>query len=142
MNNETVVDRATWEEQRLKLLKSEKELTALRDKISRQRRLLPRVAMTKEYKLVSTTGVKTLSDLFGDHSQLIVNHFMFGNDWEEGCPSCSFWADGFEGAAVHLAARDAAFVAVSNAAIEKLERYRKRMGWTFELEVLSITIGT
>jgi len=132
MNDRTVVDQATWEEHRLELLKSEKELTALRDKISQQRRQLPKVAVTKKYKLVSPTGVKTLNELFGEKSQLIVNHFMFGNDWEEGCPSCSFWADGFEGCAVHLAARDAAFVVVSNAAIDKLEQYRKRMGWTFE----------
>ena len=131
MNSNKVVDRATWEAHRKELLQSEKELIQLRDKVSEQRRALPWVEMTEKYKFTDLAGVRTLSDLFADKSQLIINHFMFGKNWEEGCPSCSFWADGFEGAAVHLAARDATFVVVSSAQIEKLEQYRLRMGWTF-----------
>lgn len=132
MNKKKVVDRSTWEARRIELLQSEKELVRLRDEISEQRRELPWVELTKKYEFTDSSGIKTLIDLFADKSQLIVNHFMFSNNWEEGCPSCSFWADGFEGTAAHLAARDAAFVVVSSAEIEKLEQYRQRMGWTFK----------
>ncbi len=132
MISNKVVDRTAWEAQRVKLLQAEKELIQLRDKISEQRRALPWVEITKEYNFTDTTGVKSLIDLFADKRQLIVSHFMFSNNWEEGCPSCSFWADGYEGTAVHLAARDAAFVVVSSAEIEKLEQYRQRMGWSFD----------
>lgn len=76
--------------------------------------------------------MSTLKQLFGDKSQLIVQHFMMGENWEEGCPSCSFWADGFNGTTVHLAARDAAFVAISNAPIDNIIRYKTRMGWHFD----------
>jgi len=132
MSSVKTVDRATWEAQRIKLLQSEKELIRLRDKVSAQRREMPWVELKKEYVFTDISGVKTLRDLFSDKSQLIVSHFMFSDSWEEGCPSCSFWADGYEGTAVHLAARDAAFVVVSSAKLEKLEQYRKRMGWTFK----------
>lgn len=81
---------------------------------------------------MTPNGEQTLAELFGGKNQLIVQHFMLGEDWEEGCPSCSFWADGFNGTTTHLAQRDAMFVAVSNAPLAKIETYRNRMGWSFD----------
>ena len=112
-------------------LAKEKEFTRLRDELARERRELPWERVDKQYVFEAPEGRVTLADLFGRHGQLIVQHFMFGPDWNEGCPSCSFWADNFNGIDVHLAHRDTAFVLVSRAPLAKLEAYRKRMGWTF-----------
>ena len=90
---------------------------------------MPSVKVDKTYLFEGPQGTQTLSDLFGPHSQLIVSHFMYGPDWEEGCPSCSFWADGYDGLEIHLAHRDTAFVTVSNTSLENIDRYRTRMGW-------------
>jgi len=130
-NNEKVVSQADWLAARKELLKKEKEFTHLRDQLSRQRRELPWEAVRKPYLFDGPKGKQTLSDLFGGKSQLIVYHFMFGPGWKEGCPSCSFLADTFDGAALHLGQRDVSFVAVSRATLPEIEAFKKRMGWRF-----------
>ncbi|MBZ5651743.1 MAG: thioredoxin family protein [Acidobacteriia bacterium] len=129
--NEKVVSQADWLAARKELLKKEKEFTRLRDQLSRQRRELPWEAVEKRYAFDGPKGKQTLGDLFGGKSQLIVYHFMFGPGWKEGCPSCSFLADTFDGAAVHLAQRDVNFVVVSRATLPEIEAFKKRMGWRF-----------
>ncbi|MDC0663543.1 DUF899 domain-containing protein [Marinobacter sp. SS21] len=131
MPNHPVVSQQQWVEARKALLAKEKELTHLRDELARQRRALPWVKVSKPYTFEGPQGTRSLAELFGSHSQLIVYHFMFGTDWDEGCPSCSFWADNFESIPIHLAHRDASLVAISRAPYEKLAAYRRRMGWTF-----------
>ncbi len=126
-----VVSREQWLEQRLEHLQKEKALDRERDALSAERRALPWVEVTEPYVFDTENGEKSLADLFDGRSQLIVQHFMFGADWQAGCPSCSFWADGFGGFAVHIAQRDASFVAISTAPLDTLLAYRKRMGWTF-----------
>ncbi|HSF94296.1 MAG TPA: thioredoxin family protein [Thermohalobaculum sp.] len=126
-----IVSREEWLAARTRLLEDEKAFTRARDALSARRRALPWVRVEKDYRFRTPDGEKTLGDLFGPHSQLIVSHFMFGPDWEQGCPSCSFWADGYNGLEVHMAHRDAGFVAVSNTAPEKIGAYRQRMGWSF-----------
>jgi predicted dithiol-disulfide oxidoreductase (DUF899 family) len=120
-----------WLEARLELLNTEKELTRLNDKLTAQRRELPWVRLEKTYVFDTADGEVTLTDLFHGRSQLIVYHFMFGPDWEEGCPSCSSVADGFDETHLHLQNHDVAFTAVSRAPLEKLLAYRDRMGWSF-----------
>ncbi|MGI9365897.1 MAG: DUF899 domain-containing protein [Rhizobiaceae bacterium] len=124
--------RDEWLQQRKQLLRAEKEFLAKRDALSAQRRQLPWVRVDKAYRFETEEGSKSLPDLFGSKSQLIIQHFMYGDDWEAGCPSCSFWADGFDGTTTHMAQRDASFVAVSNAALDKMQAYKKRMNWDFE----------
>jgi predicted dithiol-disulfide oxidoreductase (DUF899 family) len=126
-----VVSHEAWTEARKALLAKEKEFTRLRDQISQARRDLPWERVDKSYVFDGPGGKQTLAELFGSSSQLIVYHFMFDPSWDEGCKSCSFWADTFNGIPVHLRARDIAFVAISRAPLEKLEAYRKRMGWSF-----------
>lgn len=131
MNVEKIAGKEGWLAERLQLLVKEKELTRMRDEVSRQRRALPWVEITKPYKFVDTDGDYTLPDLFGDHSQLVIYHFMFGADWDVGCKSCSFWADNFNGIDIHLAHRDISFLAVSSAPIDKLQAFKRRMDWSF-----------
>jgi predicted dithiol-disulfide oxidoreductase (DUF899 family) len=126
-----VAGRDEWLRARLDLLQAEKELTRRRDELSRQRRALPWVRIDKAYEFDTPDGPRSLPDLFDGRSQLLVYHFMFGPDWDEGCPSCSFWADNFEGIGVHLAHRDVTLLAISRAPIDRLMAYRSRMGWTF-----------
>jgi predicted dithiol-disulfide oxidoreductase (DUF899 family) len=126
-----VVSQDEWIEARTQHLKQEKELTRLRDQVSAQRRALPWVRVDKDYVFEGPDGKIRLAELFGEKSQLIVQHFMFGPDWEAGCKSCSFWADNFNGIVVHLQQRDIAFVVVSQAPFARIEEYRKRMGWGF-----------
>lgn len=116
---------------RLPLLAREKELNRLRDQLAAERRRLPWVRLDKPYEFDGPDGQLTMPDLFGDSSQLIVYHFMMGPGWIEGCPICSFWADTFDGAQVHLAHRDTALVVVSRAPFAEIEAYRRRMGWSF-----------
>src|SRR5258708_7249043 len=116
---------------RLALLAKEKELNRARDELAAERRRLPWVQVTKDYEFEGPEGRLTMRDLFDGRRQLIVYHFMYGPDWEEGCPSCSFWADSFNGMPVHLAHRDASLVAVSRAPFAQIEDYRQRMGWSF-----------
>ncbi len=120
-----------WLAARLELLKEEKELTRRSDELARRRQELPWVRIDKEYRFDTDEGGATLADLFRGRSQLLVYHFMFGPDWEAGCPSCSMIADGFNGFAVHLANHDAMLWAISRAPLEKLQAYKKRMGWSF-----------
>jgi predicted dithiol-disulfide oxidoreductase (DUF899 family) len=127
-----VVSPEEWLTARKGLLQKEKELTRLRDELSRQRRELPWEKVEKRYVFEGPTGKESLADLFGGRSQLIVYHFMFGPDWPEGCPSCSMVADHFEGSLVHLAQRDVSLVAVSRARRAQIEEFQKRMGWSFK----------
>lgn len=126
-----IVSRDEWLAARKALLAREKHLTHERDAVARARRALPWVRVDKGYVFDSPGGRKTLADLFEGKSQLIVCHFMFGPDWEEGCPSCSFEMDHTDGTLVHLAQRDVAFVAVSRAPLAKIESFKRRMGWRF-----------
>jgi predicted dithiol-disulfide oxidoreductase (DUF899 family) len=130
-SNPTVVSPAEWTAARKELLRKEKELTRLRDELSRQRRELPWEKVEKQYVFEGPKGKQSLADLFGKRSQLIVYHFMFGPGWKEGCPSCSFLADGFDGVTVHLAHRDVSFSAISRAPMAEIETFKKRMGWRF-----------
>jgi predicted dithiol-disulfide oxidoreductase (DUF899 family) len=129
METHKIVSRDEWVEARMQHLKQEKELTRLRDELSAQRRDLPWVRVDKDYVFEGSDGKIGLPELFGDKSQLIVQHFMFGPDWDAGCKSCSFWADNFNGIVVHLQQRDIAFVVVSQAPFGRIEEYRKRMGY-------------
>ena len=131
MIDHAVVSPEEWLEARKALLAEEKEFTRARDALSARRRALPWVKIDKAYRFQGAEGPLTLSDLFGPHRQLIVQHFMFAPEWEKPCKSCSFWADGYNGIVAHLAQRDTAFVAVSRAPIEKLEARKRKMGWTF-----------
>ena len=126
------VSEAEWLVARKDLLTREKEFTRLRDDLGRHRRALPWVKVEKEYTFEGTDGQETLADLFAGRSQLIVYHFMLGPGWKEGCKSCSYLADHFEGANWHLPQRDVTFVAVSRAPLDEIEAYKQRMGWRFK----------
>jgi predicted dithiol-disulfide oxidoreductase (DUF899 family) len=126
-----VVPHDRWVAERVALLEKEKELTRLRDELSRQRRALPWEKVAKSYTFDGPGGQRTLVDLFEQRRQLIVYHFMFDPAWQDGCKSCSFVADNFAGAIVHLTARDTSFAVISRAPLEKIERFKQRMGWTF-----------
>jgi predicted dithiol-disulfide oxidoreductase (DUF899 family) len=132
MPGHKVVSREQWLEARKAHLAKEKELTRLRDELSRQRRELPWVKVEKNYVFDGPKGKETLADLFDGRSQLIVYHFMFHPEWKEGCPSCSFVVDHIDGAAPHLAARDVTLTVVSRAPLAKIEAFKKRMGWHFK----------
>lgn len=132
MKKHKIVQADAWLEARKQLLAKEKEFTRLRDELSAQRRALPWVRVDKAYVFDGPDGKETLADMFAGRSQLVVYHFMFGPDWEEPCKSCSFWADNFERSIVHLGARDVTLVAVSRAPLDRLEAFKKRMGWTFK----------
>ena len=131
MPRPTIVSRDEWTAARKRLLVKEKELSRQRDALSAERRRLPMEEITKEYVFEGPEARRTLADLFEGQPQLLVYHFMFDPAWDEGCPSCSFVADNFAGALVHLAARDTSFAVVSRAPIAKIERFKKRMGWSF-----------
>jgi predicted dithiol-disulfide oxidoreductase (DUF899 family) len=126
-----VVSRDVWLAARKELLAKEKAWNRQRDALSAERRRLPMVKVDKEYVFQGPEGRRTLADLFEGKRQLLVYHFMFGPDYEEGCPSCSFVADSFAGSLVHLAARDTAFAVISRAPLDKIEPFRRRMGWSF-----------
>jgi len=127
-----VVSEREWLEARQALLKREKELTRLRDEVSRERRQLPRVKVEKDYLFAGPKKKETLADLFDGRSQLVIYHFMLGPGWGEGCKSCSYLADHFDGANWHLPHRDVSFVVVSRAPLPEIEAYQKRMGWRFK----------
>ena len=131
MAEHQVVSHEQWLEARKALLAREKEFTRLRDQLSVERRALPWEEVTKEHVFEGPDGKVSLTDLFGRSSQLVVYHFMFDPSWDEGCPHCSFWADNFDGAPLHLKARDVSFVTISRAPYDKIATYRKRMGWSF-----------
>jgi predicted dithiol-disulfide oxidoreductase (DUF899 family) len=126
-----VVSAERWRTARKALLAREKELTHLRDQIAAERRALPWERVEKNYVFDTLDGPRSLADLFDGKSQLLVQHFMLGPGWEQGCPSCSYMADHTDGMLVHLAHRDTAFVAISRAPLAEIERFRHRMGWQF-----------
>lgn len=132
MTQHPVASNEEWLAAREALLAKEKAFTRQRDALSRERRALPWRRIEKEYAFEGPNGRETLAELFDGRSQLIVYHFMYGPDWEEGCKSCSFLADHFDPAIVHLAHRDVTMVAVSRAPRKELEAFQKRMGWSFE----------
>ena len=127
-----IVSRDEWLAARKALLAKEKEFTKARDRLSGERRALPWTKVDKNYVFDTSEGRRSLADLFAGKSQLIVYHFMLGPGWIQGCPSCSFLADHFDGAAIHLAQRDVSFVVVSRAPLPEIEAYKKRMGWKFK----------
>jgi predicted dithiol-disulfide oxidoreductase (DUF899 family) len=129
--NPKIVSREEWLVARKKLLASEKQLTHERDAVAAERRELPWVKVVKTYVFDGPNGKVMLADLFNGKSQLIIYHLMFGPDWQEACPSCSFNMDHTDGALVHLAQRDVSFAAISRAAYPKIEAFKKRMGWQF-----------
>jgi predicted dithiol-disulfide oxidoreductase (DUF899 family) len=126
-----VVSHEAWIAARKDLLKKEKEFTRLRDELSRQRRALPRVQVDKPYIFDGPQGKVTLADLFGVRSQLVIYHFMLGPGWKEGCPSCSYLADHFDGMTIHLANRDVTFAVISHATYPEIAAFKNRMGWNF-----------
>jgi predicted dithiol-disulfide oxidoreductase (DUF899 family) len=129
MPNHDVVSRAEWLSARKELLEKEKRLTRLRDDLSRERRALPWVKVDTKYVFEGPDGQETLADLFAGKSQLIVHHFMFSPDWEEGCVGCSFHSDHDEGALIHIENHDVSFVRVSRAPLAKIRAFNERMGW-------------
>ena len=131
MELQRTVTREQWLDARLDLLAAEKDLTRHGDRVARLRRELPWVEIDKTYVFEGPEGRVALADLFGTRRQLLVQHFMLGPDWEEGCKGCSYMADHVDGMLVHLAQRDTAFVAVSRAPYARIERFRRRMGWRF-----------
>jgi predicted dithiol-disulfide oxidoreductase (DUF899 family) len=131
MTTQTTATREQWLAARLELLEAEKELTRHSDDVARRRQELPWVPVEKDYRFETADGPASLADLFGGRSQLLVYHLMFGPDWTGACPSCSAIADGFNGSVVHLQHHDVAFYAVSRAPVDKLEAYKRRLGWTF-----------
>ena len=126
-----VVSREEWITARKKLLEAEKELTRRSDKLARRRHKLPWVRIDKEYRFDTDKGSVSMADLFRGRSQLLIYHFMFGPDYEAGCPSCSAIADGFNGIAIHLANHDVMLWAVSRAPLTKLQAFKRKMGWSF-----------
>ena len=132
MQPHKIVSQDEWIAARKAFLETEKRFTKARDELSRQRRELPWVKVDKRYVFDGPNGKETLAELFDGRSQLIVYHFMFGPDWEQGCPSCSFLSDHFDGAIVHLAQRDVTMLAISRAPLPQIEAFKKRMGWRFK----------
>jgi len=132
LSKHPVVSPDKWESARKELLSKEKELTRLSEEVNAARRELPWQKVEKEYVFRTSEGDQTLAELFGSNSQLFVYHFMFGPEWEEGCPGCSFLCDHVDGANLHLKHHDVSFVAVSRAPLSKLLPYKKRMGWDFK----------
>jgi predicted dithiol-disulfide oxidoreductase (DUF899 family) len=131
MTEHTIGTRQEWLAARLELLEAEKELTRRSDELARRRQGLPWVRIDNEYRFETEEGSTSLQELFRGRSQLLVYHFMFGPDYTVGCPSCSAIADGFDGSVVHLANHGVTLCAVSRAPIEKLQAYKRRMGWSF-----------
>lgn len=131
MTEHRIVDHDEWLARRKAFLVREKEFNRARDELSAARRELPWERVNKKYTFQTIEGPRTLAELFDGRRQLLVYHFMFGPDWEVGCPSCSLLADSFERNIIHLAQRDITMLAVSRAPLEKLEAYKRRMGWTF-----------
>lgn len=131
-SDHAVVSPDQWIAARKQLLEREKELTRLRDAVAAERRALPWVRIDKAYVFDTLAGPRSLLDLFEGRSQLMVQHFMLGPGWEQGCPSCSFMADHTDGMTIHLAHRDVSFTAVSRGSLTEIERFRQRMGWKFQ----------
>ncbi len=132
LREHSVVSREEWIAARKELLQKEKASTRLRDELSAARRQLPWVKIEKDYVFDAPGGKESLADLFEGRSQLVIYHFMFGPDWKEGCPSCSFTCDHLDDTLAHLAARDVTMVMISRATLDKIDAFKKRMGWHFK----------
>src|ERR1700751_328901 len=132
MESHKVVSHDEWIAARKAYLAEEKAFSRARDALSRKRRELPWEKVEKNYVFDTPDGKRSLADLFGGKSQLIVYHFMLGPGWEAGCPSCSYLADHFDGAVIHLVQRDVTFAAISRAPLSEIEKFRTRMGWKFK----------
>ena len=126
-----VVNKKEWLAARRELLRDEKAMTRLSDQLAARRRTLPWLKVETNYEFDDNSGSVTLAELFEGRSQLIVYHFMFAPEWEEGCPGCTMFADDFNGIIEYLNDRDASMVVVSRADLAKLNRYKERMGWRF-----------
>jgi len=131
MQQHKVVSHDEWIAARKAHLAEEKAFSRTRDALARKRRELPWEKVERKYVFDTPQGKQSLAELFGGKSQLIIYHFMLGPGWEAGCPSCSFLADHFDGAVVHLAQRDVSFVVVSRAPLAEIETFKRRMGWRF-----------
>ena len=131
MTDHRIGSREEWQAAREELLRREKEHTRTADELAQQRRDLPWVPVEKEYRFQTDEGTRALADLFDGRSQLLVYHFMFGPSYEAGCPVCSSSADAVNGVLAHLHARDVTMLYVSRAPLEKLQAYKRRMGWSF-----------
>lgn len=129
MHTNRIVSREEWLVARRSHLDKEKAFDRTRDELSRERRKLPWVKIETDYEFDSAEGAVSLADLFQQNSQLVIYHFMFHPDWDEGCPSCSFWADNFDRIIVHLNQRDVSMAVISRTPIEQIEAFRIRMGW-------------
>jgi predicted dithiol-disulfide oxidoreductase (DUF899 family) len=127
-----IVSRPDWLAARTELLAEEKQLTRQMDALAAKRRALPWVIIEKDYHFATRNGRVSLADLFAGKSQLVIQHFMLGPDWKEGCPSCSYMADHTDGMLPHLAARDVTMLAVSRAPLPEIEAFKQRMGWRFD----------
>jgi predicted dithiol-disulfide oxidoreductase (DUF899 family) len=132
METQKVVSHEEWLKARLELLAMEKAFTHQRDALTRHRMAMPWERVEKNCVFDAPEGKRKLADLFEGHRQLLVQHFMLGPGWEQGCPSCSFMADHTDGMTIHLAHRDVTFLAISRAPLAEIERFRKRMGWQFK----------
>jgi predicted dithiol-disulfide oxidoreductase (DUF899 family) len=130
MMDHKIGSREEWQAARDELLQREKEHTRMGDELAQERRELPWVPIEKEYRFETDEGTRTLAELFDGRSQLLVYHFMFGPSYETACPTCSSMADGFNGLVPHLHARDATMLLVSRAPLERLQAYKRRMGWS------------
>src|SRR3954469_16539190 len=131
MTEHRIATQEQWKVERDALLKEEKELTRRSDELARKRRELPWVPVEKDYSFETEHGSKSLAELFDGRSQLLVYHFMFGPQYTAGCPVCSSIADTYNGAVAHLNARDVTFTCISRAPLERLDAYKRRLGWTF-----------
>jgi predicted dithiol-disulfide oxidoreductase (DUF899 family) len=129
MTDHRIVSREEWQAARDELLRREKEHTRMGDELARERRELPWVRVESDYRFETDEGARTLAELFDGRSQLLVYHFMFGPSYEAGCPTCSSMADGVDGLLPHLHARDVTLLFASRAPLEKLQAYKRRMGW-------------
>ena len=130
-DSRAVVSRAEWLGARRALLAKEKQMSRLGDQLAEERRALPWVRLEKSYVFETVDGPRTLGELFGGRSQLVIYHFMFGPGWKEGCPGCSFLADHIDGPRQHLEHHDVSVVVVSRAPLAELLPFQRRMGWTF-----------
>jgi predicted dithiol-disulfide oxidoreductase (DUF899 family) len=132
MTEHTIATQEEWQAARDELLAEEKELTRRGDELARKRRELPWVVVEKDYRFETPDGTKSLGDLFGGRSQLLVYHFMFGPTYTGGCPVCSSIADNLNANLPHVEARDVKLICSSRASSDKLEAYKRRMGWSFD----------
>lgn len=132
MKANKTLSREEWLTARKIFLEKEKAYTREGDKLAAERRALPWLKIEKSYDFHTEQGVKTLADLFGGRSQLVVHHLMYAPEWSAACPGCSFQAEHIDGPVQHLSHHNVTVLAVSRAPLPKILAYRKRMGWHFE----------